>query len=67
MAADKEIERVLTEADGGSVPRAQDQVDLAVKEVTRLLAATNDSLALICKTIEDASSRDELSQVFKRF
>ena len=67
MAADQEVSIILAEAEGGSFLRAQEQVDLALKEVTRLLAATNESLVMICKTIENASSREELSHAFKRF
>ena len=67
MAADQEVSSILAEAESGSFLRAQEQVDLAVKEVTRLLAATNESLVLICETIENASSREELSRAFKRF
>ena len=67
MAADQEVSSILAEAEGGSFLRAKEQVDLAVKEVTRLLAATNESLVVICETIENASSREELSHAFKRF
>ena len=67
MAAEQEIMRVLAEADEVPVSRAQQQVDMAVKEVTSLLTATNESLVLICKAIEEASSRKELKDAFKRF
>ena len=67
MAADQEIVRVLAQADGISLTGAQDQIDLALKEISKLLAATSDSLMLICKAMEDASSREELGQAFKRF
>ena len=67
MAADQEIVRVLAQADGISLTGAQDQIDLALKEISKLLAATGDSLMLICKAMEDASSREELTQAFKRF
>ena len=67
MAAEQEIMRVLAEADEVPVSRAQQQVDMAVKEVTSLLTATNESLVLICKAIEVASSREELKDAFKRF
>ena len=67
MAADQEIVRVLAQADGISLTGAQDQIDLALKEISKLLAATGDSLMLICKAMEDASSREELCQAFKRF
>ena len=67
MAAEQEIIRVLAEADEVPVSRAQQQIDMAVKEVTRLLAATDESFVLICKAIEEASSREELKDAFKRF
>ena len=47
MAADQEIVRVLAQADGVSITGANDQIDLALKEISRLLAATDDSLVLI--------------------
>ena len=67
MAADQEIVRVLAEADEVPVSRAQQQVDMAVKEVTSLLTATNESLVVMCKAIEEASSREELEKRLQTF
>ena len=65
MSFDQEVSMLVQEAQGGRIPIAGVIAD-AVKEVQRLLEATNDSLLAICTSIEGATTQDELKVAFTR-
>ena len=65
MSVDIEVGQLLEVAEGASA--AEDNISLALNEVTTLLGAYENSLLLICSEAENASSSEALKTIFVRF
>ena len=64
MSVEQSISNLIEGAVEG--PESSDNISLALQEVVSLLAATDESLLMICQEVEGASSRAELKVAFKR-
>ena len=67
MSADNEVEQLLNDVEADNTSPSDDSITLALDAVTKLFAASEDSLLLICSDAEKASSSEALKMVFKRF
>ena len=67
MSVEQEVSELILGAQGRQNTEAVDALDLTVKEVNKLLEATNDSLHGCCMEIESASTRHGLMRALRKF
>ena len=67
MSVEQEISGLILRAQGAQNTEAVNALDLTVKEVKKLLEATNDSLYECCIKIESASTKEELIMALRKF